>query len=140
MGEIASGLEEIIAEMDEEADHADLDRETKEGVVALSAAQDLELTKGRVTPKANKKPFVRPTPDREPIKQKDTLDSMLIKVLFKKADEDTSVERDRKHGLEDRNMLLLWSKSGPRTEDAEVGGRGGKRRARKRRAGGDNFC
>ena len=34
----------------------------------------------------------------------------------------------------------LWSKSGPRTEDAEVGGRGGKRRARRRRVGGDNFC
>ena len=106
IGEIASGLEEIIAEMEEEADHADLDREAKEGVVALSAAQDLELTKGRVTPKANKKPFVRPTPDGEPITQKDTLDSMLIKVLSKKADEDTSVDRDRKHSLEDRKMLL----------------------------------
>ena len=31
---------------------------------------------------------------------------MLIKVLFKKAEEDTYVERDRKHGLEDRKMLL----------------------------------
>lgn len=51
VGEIASGLEEILAEMEKEVDHADLDREAKEGVVALSAAQDLELSKGRVTPR-----------------------------------------------------------------------------------------
>ena len=54
--------------MEEEADHADLDREAKEGVVALSAAQDLELSKGRVTPKANKKLVIRTTPDGEPVK------------------------------------------------------------------------
>ena len=75
-------------------------------MVALSAAQNLYLTKGRVTSKANIKPFIDPTSDGEPIKQKDTLDSMLIKVLSKKADEDTSVDRDRRHGLEDRKMLL----------------------------------
>ena len=99
--EIASGLEEILAEMEEEADHTDLDREAKEGVVALSAAQDLELSKGRVTPETNKKLVIRATPDGEPVKQKDTLDSMLIKVL-----EDTSVDKDRKHSLEDRKMML----------------------------------
>lgn len=31
---------------------------------------------------------------------------MLIKILAKKADEDNSVDRDRKHSLEDRKMLL----------------------------------
>ena len=56
--------------------------------------------------KANKKLVIRATPDGEPVKQKDTLDSMLIKVLVKKADEDNSVDRDRKHSLEDRKMLL----------------------------------
>ena len=123
VGEIASGLEEILAEMEEEADHADLDREAEEGVVALSAAQDLELSKGRVTPKTNKKLVIRATPDGEPVKQKDTLDSMLIKVLAKKADEDNSVDRDRKHSLEDRKMLLREEKfqesKRARTEAAE---------------------
>lgn len=105
LGEVASGLEEILEQIEEAADHVDLDREAKEGAAAQSALQDAELTRARVTPKSNKKTARRPEPEGDPVPQKDTLDSMLIKVLAKKCDDTTnSVERDRKHVLEERKM------------------------------------
>lgn len=106
IGEVASGLEEIIMEMEEAADHADLDKEAKAGVAAEAVAQDLELCKGRVTPKAVKKRNVRPEPTDEPVQQKETLDSMLIKVLGKKAEGDNDADKERKYGMEVRKMNL----------------------------------
>jgi hypothetical protein len=102
---VAFGLEEIMEQLDEAADHADLDREAKEGAAAMSALQDAELTRGRVTPKSTKKAISRPAPERDPLPQKDTLDSMLIKVLAKKCEDTSSaIERDRKHVMEERKM------------------------------------
>ena len=102
IGEVASGLEEILEQIEEAADHADLDKEAKEGVEARFAAQDAELTRGRVTPKANKKKIPRPEPEGE-----ETLDTMLIKVLAKKCDDtNSSNDRDRKHDMEERRMKM----------------------------------
>ena len=108
IGEVASGLEEIMLEMEEVADLADAEKEMKAGVAEEGLAQEAEMGRGRVTPKANKKanPLPRPEPEGEPVRQKDTIDSMLIKVLGKKAEGDDSLTKERRHAMEERKMLL----------------------------------
>ena len=99
-----------MEQIEEAADHADLDREAKEGAAAQSVLQDAELTRGRVTPKSNKKTAApRPEPDGDPVPQKDTLDSMLIKVLAKKCDDtSSSLDRDRKNQWTTNSAMLSW--------------------------------
>lgn len=102
IGEVASGLEDIMAEMEEIADNNELDKDAKEGAAALAINQDNELGTGRVTPKQTKKRGH----DGEPVKQRETLDAMMIQVLAQKIEGDSSVDRERKHNMEVRKMNL----------------------------------
>jgi hypothetical protein len=55
IGELASGLEEIMEEIDMVADDIAAEEEIKVGIAAEAIQQENMMKKGRVTPKSNKK-------------------------------------------------------------------------------------